>query len=102
MDESTIPALRQQIETLAALSTAHLLPDTRHKLICNNLSVNAYPTIGGGFVYVGSPRYDIPLESDLASLFELAEKAGVCLLKFDADAAVITGLPLFDDPEQAL
>ena len=101
MDESLVLSLRQQVETLAALSIAHLLPDTRQKLIGNDLSVNAYPTLGGGFVYVGSPPYDIPLETDLAALFELAEQAGICWLKFDADAAVINGLPLFDDPEKA-
>jgi hypothetical protein len=64
-------------------------------LIGNDLSVNAYPTPHGGFVYVGSPRYDIPTEADLAAVFELAERAGVVWLKFDAESAVIEGLPVF-------
>lgn len=96
MDESTVTSLRQQAEPLAALSSAHLTPATRQKLIDNDLSVNAYPTAEGGFVFVGSPRYDIPMETDLASLFELAEQAGVVWLKFDAQAAIIDGLPVFD------
>ncbi|QDL38546.1 hypothetical protein [Rhodoferax sediminis] len=102
MDESTVASLRQQAEPLAALSSAHLTPATRHKLIGNDLSVNAYPTAYGGFVYVGSPRYDIPTEADLAAVFEVAEQAGVIWLKFDADGAIIDGLPVFDISGEAL
>lgn len=98
MNEATVTRLRQQAEPLAALSSAHLTPPTRQKLISNDLSVNAYPTTEGGFVYVGSPRYDIPTEADLAAIFELAEQTGVVWLKFDAEAAVIEGLPVFGDP----
>ena len=102
MDESTVTSLHQQAEPLAALSSAHLTPATRHKLIANDLSVNAYPTAHGGFVYVGSPRYDIPTEADLATVFEAAELAGIVWLKFDADSAVIDGLPVFAPPGKAL
>lgn len=102
MDESTVTSLRQQAEPLAALSSSHLTPATREKLIGNDLSVNAYPTAHGGFVYVGSPRYDIPMETDLAAVFEVAELAGIVWLKFDADSAVIDGLPVFDTPGDAL
>lgn len=98
MDESTAVCLREQAEPLAALSSAHLTAATRQKLIGNDLSVNAYPTAQGGFVFVGSPRYDIPTEVDLAAVFEIAELAGVVWLKFDAAAAIIDGLPVFDDP----
>lgn len=98
MDESTVTSLRQQAEPLAALSNAHLTSATRQKLIGNDLSVNAYPSAEGGFVYVGSPRYDIPTEADLAAIFEVAERAGVVWLKFDAEAAVIESLPVFDHP----
>jgi len=93
-------ALREQAQTLAAVSLQHLTRATRDKLLRNALSVNAYPTGGGGFVYVGVPKYDIPLESDLAALFELAEGAGVAWLKFDADAVVIHGVPL-RSPDEA-
>ena len=99
MDESTLARLREQAEPLAALSVLHLSGATRRKLLEDDLSVNAYPTDEGGFVYVGAPRYDTPTEADLAALFELAERAGVVWLKFDASAAVIDGLPVFDDPE---
>ena len=92
--QNAVLALREQAETLVAVSMRHLTPATRHKLLRNDLSVNAYPTSGGGFVYVGIPRYDTPLELDLAALFELAEGAGVAWLKFDADAAVIDGMAL--------
>ena len=101
MDESTVTSLRQQAQPLAALSSAHLTPSTRQKLIGNDLSVNAYPTTEGGFVYVGSPRYDIPTEADLAAIFEVAERAGVVWLKFDAESAVIEGLPVFGHPGEA-
>ena len=69
--------LREQAEPLAALSVSHLSEGTRHKLLRDELSVNAYPTDNGGFVYVGAPQYDIPTEADLAAIFELAERAGV-------------------------
>ena len=98
MDESTVANLRQQAEPLVALSSAHLTAATRQKLMGNDLSVNAYPTGHGGVIYVGSPRYEIPTEADLAVVFEVAELAGVVWLKFDPDAAIIDGLPVFDDP----
>ena len=102
MDESTVASLQQQAEPLATLSIAHLTPTTRKKLIDNDLSVNAYPTTYGGFVYVGSPRYDIPMEADLAAVFEVAERAGVVWLKFDAESAIIDELPVFDPPRECL
>ncbi len=102
MDESAVAGLNQQVESLASLSIAHLTPATLQKLIDNDLSVNAYPTDYGGFVYVGSPRYDIPMEADLAAVFEVAERAGVVWLKFDAEAAVIDGLPVFEPPGEDL
>lgn len=98
MDESTVARLLEQAEPLAALSVSHLSAATRRKLVADELSVNAYPTDDGGFVYVGAPRYDIPAETDLAAIFELAEHAGVVWLKFDAHAAVIDGLAVFNEP----
>ena len=98
MDESTVGRLREQAEPLAALSVSHLSEATRHKLLRDELSVNAYPTDDGGFVYVGTPRYDTPTETDLAAIFELAERAGVVWLKFDAHSAVIDGLAVFNEP----
>ena len=38
MDESTVTSLRQQAEPLAALSSTHLTPATRLKLIANATS----------------------------------------------------------------
>jgi hypothetical protein len=71
----TLPAtgLRQQAEMLASLSLKHLSSATRNKLADDDLSVNAYPTDCGGFVYVGAPKYRVPSEPDLAMLFEGAE-----------------------------
>ena len=65
------------------------------------MSVNAYPTDCGGIIYVGVPRYRVPTEADLATIFEVAEQAGIAWLKFDSEAAVIDGLPVFDlqEPE---
>jgi hypothetical protein len=95
MDESIATSLQRQAEPLVAVSIAHLTPATRDKLLGNDLSVNAYPTPEGGFVYVGAPRYDIPLETDLAAIFEAAERAGIVWLKFDAGSATIDGLPVY-------
>jgi hypothetical protein len=33
----------------------------------------------------------------LAAIFEVAEKAGIVWLKFDSDAAIVDGLPVFDE-----
>jgi len=87
--------LCEQAEPLAELSISHLTRATRLKLADDELSVNAYPTEHGGFIYVGAPRHRIPVEADLATIFELAERAGVVWLKFDGEAAVIDGLPVF-------
>lgn len=96
MDKSTVTSLLQLAEPLAALSITHLTPSTRQKLAADDLSVNAYPNDYGGFVYVGAPRYNAPAEADLATVFEVAENAGIVWLKFDSDAAIVDGLPVFD------
>ncbi|ODS71920.1 MAG: hypothetical protein ABS43_19260 [Bordetella sp. SCN 67-23] len=95
MDAGCIERLREQAEPLAALSLSHLTPATRQRLQEDDLSVNAYPTNSGGFVFVGAPRYRLPAESDLASIFEAAEQAGIVWLKFDSEAPVIDGLQVF-------
>ena len=87
--------LRELAKPLAALSMSHLTPATRQKLLENELSVNAYPTDYGGFVFVGTPCYRRPAESDLASIFDTAEQAGVAWLFFDAEAPLLDGLPVF-------
>lgn len=99
MNPSVIASLRELAEPLAALSLAHLTPSTRKKLHDDDLSVNAYPTDFGGFVFVGAPRYRIPVENDLASIFEAAEQAGIVWLKFDSEADVLDGLPVFSEPD---
>lgn len=99
MDRNLIARLREHAEPLAALSLSHLSPTTRQKLLDDDLSVNAYPTAFGGFVFVGTPRYSLPAETDLALIFEAAEQAGIVWLKFDREAAVIEGLLVFE-PEK--
>jgi hypothetical protein len=47
---------------------------------------------------VGAPRYDTPLEADLAHLFELAERAGIVWLKFDVHGATVEGIERFEVP----
>ena len=101
MSELVLTRLRELAEPLVALSTAHLSPATRQLLQEDQLSVNAYPTLTGGFVYVGTPRYDTPLEADLAQLFELAEGAGIVWLKFDVHGATVEGIECFEDPGEA-
>ena len=101
MEIPAVAALKAHIEPLAALSLSHLSSSTRLKLADDELSVNAYPTDCGGIIYVGVPRYRVPTEADLATIFEVAEQAGIAWLKFDSEAAVIDGLPVFDlqEPE---
>ena len=101
MDESTVVNLRQQAEPLAALSISHLAPATRQKLADDDLSVNAYPNEYGGFIYVGAPRYSVPAEPDLATIFAIAEQAGIVWLKFDSDAAIVDGLPIYEEQAPA-
>ena len=96
METPSVASLRAQAEPLAALSMSHLSSSTRLKLADDDLSVNAYPTDAGGFVYVGTPRYRIPTEPDLAAIFEAAEQAGVAWLMFDREAALVDGLPVFE------
>jgi len=96
MDTLPVARLRQHGELLATLSITHLTAATRRGLADDTLSVNSYPTLCGGFIYVGTPRYRIPAEPDLAAIFEAAEQAGVAWLMFDREAAVIEGLPVFD------
>lgn len=99
MESTSVTCLRTQAEPLAAISLSHLSSNTRLKLADNDLSVNAYPTDCGGILYVGAPRHRIPTESDLAAIFEIAELAGIVWLKFDSEAAVIDGLPVFTMPD---
>ena len=101
MENTSVTCLRTLAEPLAAISLSHLSLNTRLKLADNDLSVNAYPTDCGGILYVGAPRHRIPTESDLAAIFEIAELAGIVWLKFDSEAAVIDGLPVFEMPELA-
>lgn len=95
METDCIEGLREQAESLVALSLSHLTPATQERLQADDLSVNASPTDFGGFVYVGAPRHRHPAEADLASIFEAAEQAGIIWLKFDCEAPVIRGLPVF-------
>lgn len=92
---NVVACLRELAEPLVALSVTHLTPATRHRLRHDKLTVNAYPTAFGGLVFVGAPRYRVPAEPDLARIFEAAEEAGIVWLKFDSEATVIDGLPVF-------
>lgn len=101
METPAVAALKAHTEPLAALSLSHLSSSTRLKLANDELSVNAYPTDCGGIVFVGAPRHRIPIEAELAAIFEVAELAGIVWLKFDSEAAVIDGLPIFEIPDPA-
>lgn len=101
MENTSVTCLRTLAEPLAEISLSHLSSNTRLKLADNDLSVNAYPTDCGGIVFVGAPRLRIPTEADLAAIFEIAELAGIVWLKFDSEAAIIDGLPIFETPELA-
>ncbi len=96
MDNLSVASLLQQAEPLASLSVLHLAPISRHLLATGALSVHAYPNDYGGFVYVGVRGDTVPEEPDLKAIFEAARQAHLVWLKFDADAAVVDGLPVFD------
>lgn len=100
MSQSAIETLRELAEPLAAISLHHLSPQTRRKLRDDDLSVNAYPMDFGGLLFVGAPPQRIPVEEDLAKLFEAAEKAGIVWLLFDSEADVVDGLPVFAPVER--
>lgn len=102
MDESIAVTLRQLAEPLVALSIAHLTWATRRRLADHDLSVNAYPDDFGGLVYVGIPPCNLPTEADLATLFHVAADAGIAWLKFDADAPIVAGLPVYVGTDLAL
>lgn len=102
MHTNNVARLHELAESLATLSLSHLTPTTRLKLQEDELSVNAYPAGCGGFVFVGVPRHRLPAESDLATIFEAAELAGVAWLFFDAEAPVIDGLPVFAASKSAV
>lgn len=102
MRDVTVESLLQFREPLAAISLLHLSPDTRIKLADDMLSVNAYPNAFGGFVYVGAPCYTTPDEPDLADIFALAARAAIVWLKFDSEAGIVDGLPVFRDGEETL
>ena len=99
MDKRTVGSLLHLSEPMAALSIAHLTLSTRRKLAANDPSVVAYPNEYGGFVFVGVPRCSVPVEPDLVAIFEVAEKAGLVWLKFDSDAALVDGLPMFEEED---
>lgn len=99
MPDNLIAQLLQRTEPTAALSTAHLTPETRRKLADNELSVHAYPNEYGGFVHVGDPFENDPTEPDLAQIFGIARCARLVWLKFDSDAGVVEGLPTYEDGE---
>ena len=95
--DDPVARLLQQAEPLASLSISHLTPASRHKLAEGRLSVHSYPNDYGGFVYVGVRGDNLPEEADLLAIFEVATRAELIWLKFDADAAVIDDLPVFED-----
>lgn len=101
MHEPLVARLLKLAEPMAALSTAHLTPLTRRKLAGNELSVHAYRNEYGGFVYVGDSNEIAPTESDLATIFDLARRARLVWLKFDANAGVVDGLPTYGETELA-
>lgn len=99
MDNLIVTRLLELVEPLAALSICHLTAATRQKPANDDLSVNVYPNDYGGFVYVGAPPYTVPAETDMAMIFEAAGLAGIVWLKFDSDAAIVDGLPIFEETD---
>ena len=89
-------ALLAQSEPMASLSTAHLHVITRHRMVDGALSVHVYPNEHGGFSYVGETGDTLPEETELRHMILAARFAKLVWLKFDADAAVIPELPVFE------
>lgn len=98
-NEALAERLLKQAEPLAALSTLHLAPRTRQRLLDGTLSVPSYPNDYGGLVHVSECADIVPAEPDLAAIFALARRAGLLWLKFDANAGIVDGLALYADAE---
>ena len=95
-EQDGVLALFDQVaERIVSLTLGHLTSTSLDKLTAGELSVHAYPSRYGGFVYVGKPAHDQPEEPDLAAIFRLAEQAGIAWLHFDASGATVDGLPLY-------
>lgn len=100
--DTQLASLRQSVlacaEPMIALSTEHLHPDNRQRLIDGALSVVTYPNEYGGFVHVGPASENTPSEPELAPLFEVVRSVGIGWIKFDRDAPVVDGFTTFEDP----
>ena len=94
-EDGVIAVLGEIAERMVSLTLGHLTYATLEKLTADELSVHAYPSRYGGFLYVGKPAYDRPEEADLAVIFRFAEQAGIAWLHFDAGGATLDGLPLY-------
>jgi hypothetical protein len=88
-DASQLFEDRQHIEPMLIASTAHFDPSMRQLL--ESLAPGIIEYDWGWFV-----RVDAALGA-LASIGDFARARGCVWIKFDADGAVLTGLPTFGD-----
>lgn len=93
------PEFRKNLEPLAAISTAHLRPDTLASL--GHFCIS-YENDYGAFIYTvdvdgeRARRADLP--EDLRRLLEAAHEAGLVWVKLDGDAQGVEGLPQYPWP----
>jgi hypothetical protein len=89
------PEIRDAIEPMLVLATDHVRQPTLQALEAGTVITTCHALEHGPLVYIGTLP-DAPLPDDLEPVVALARRAGAIWIKFDADAANIAGLPVYD------
>jgi hypothetical protein len=100
---SQAPEPQVERRSLLVLSTAHLTRATRDALTAG--LANDYPVLAsfghGWYVHVPSDPEWSPSEgnlpADLVAAIAFGRRLGACELKFDCDAGIVEGLPVYED-----
>jgi hypothetical protein len=89
------PEIRDAIEPMLVLATDHIRQPTLQALEAGTVITTWHALEHGPLVYIGTLP-DEPLPPDLQDVVALARRAGAIWIKFDADAANIAGLSVYD------
>jgi hypothetical protein len=104
-DMQKLPAEPENVRRFLDISTAHLLPTTRHMIEEKTVigPIYDYPDGFGWLVYVPDPQRVAewegpdPIPADLIACFDKARELRCDYILFDCDAMELDGLPLYDD-----
>lgn len=89
------PEIRDAIEPMLVLATDHVRQPTLQALEAGTVITTCHALEHGPLIYIGTLP-EAPLPEDLKPVVALARRAGAIWIKFDADAANIAGLPVYD------